>query len=146
MTARTWEASVARMMRGDTIADGSGYRWIYLPLHPRARRGFVQEHRIVCEAKVGRYLRSDELVHHVNEVKTDNRPENLEVMSQAEHNNHHHATTPDSVIVEMLHRGCLIPEILALGVGAHRICRIRREVGIPRRMVASRWAKAQVAA
>ncbi|HET8777943.1 MAG TPA: HNH endonuclease [Candidatus Limnocylindria bacterium] len=51
-------------------------------------------HRAVMELALGRPLRSDEHVHHINEVKTDNRPENLEVVSPAEHVRRHHLRYP----------------------------------------------------
>jgi len=39
--------------------------------------------------KAGRYLNHDEQVHHVNRVRDDDRPENLEIVSLAEHNRIH---------------------------------------------------------
>lgn len=42
-------------------------------------------HRLVAEAKLGRKLQADEIVHHLNGIVSDNRPENLLVCTQAEH-------------------------------------------------------------
>ena len=66
-----------------------GYVLVYAPGHPFAARNFVLEHRLVMEAHLGRYLTPDELVHHVNEKKDDNRLENLELTTHAEHARHH---------------------------------------------------------
>lgn len=43
------------------------------------------EHRAVAEAMIGRPIRSDEHVHHKDEDKHNNSPENLQVLSAREH-------------------------------------------------------------
>lgn len=43
------------------------------------------EHRIVAEKMIGRKLTSNDIVHHINRNVADNRPENLMVMTRAEH-------------------------------------------------------------
>jgi HNH endonuclease len=50
------------------------------PKHPRASRtGYVFEHILVIEQRLGRFLHEDESVHHLNGVRDDNREENLEL-------------------------------------------------------------------
>lgn len=67
--------------------EGSGYIRIKLPSHPRANiRGYVLEHIVVAEHKIGRPLKPGEEIHHINGNGTDNRPDNLMVCKdRAEH-------------------------------------------------------------
>lgn len=78
--------------KGGRIRGGHQRRyWMrHRPDHPAANSiGYVLEHRLIAEALIGRLLRDDEVVHHVNNDPSDNRPENLEVMTQGEHCRRH---------------------------------------------------------
>ena len=62
--------------------DTNGYRLVWAPGDPSSSRSngnWAPEHRLVMAETIGRPLRKNENVHHINGVKTDNRPENLEL-------------------------------------------------------------------
>jgi len=78
---------------GGKMMDSYGYVLIYSPGHPHPRMmngtKYVLEHRLVMEKHLGRYLTKDEVVHHINEIRDDNRIENLELMSRKKHQSYH---------------------------------------------------------
>lgn len=73
--------------KGGRVNQGQGYIWIYMPTHPFATQdGYILEHRLIVEQRIGRYLEKKEHIHHMNHVSWDNRSENLMIVSPAEHN------------------------------------------------------------
>ncbi len=57
----------------------NGYVWVYRDGKP------VAEHRTIMETLIGRPLRSDEDVHHIDENRGNNDPANLQLLTHAEH-------------------------------------------------------------
>ena len=53
-------------------------------------KNYRNESRVIVEKHMRRRLRSDEIVHHRNHNKKDNRIENLVIMTRAQHALHHH--------------------------------------------------------
>ena len=61
----------------------NGYKIIQYQCKP------IKEHRHFMEQHLGRKLLRKEVIHHVNGIKTDNRIENMKVISQSEHRKLH---------------------------------------------------------
>ena len=62
------------------------YRSLFVPDHHRAdKRGYVLEHIAVWENANGKQLPVGHNVHHLNGIKTDNRPQNLVAVTPKEH-------------------------------------------------------------
>lgn len=57
--------------------------------HPKSINNKYYEHILVVEKSIGRYLYDWESVHHINEIKNDNRLENLFLCSRKEHDKAH---------------------------------------------------------
>lgn len=94
---------------GNETMSSQGYVYERVGDHPFASRGRVFQHRLVIERMLAKsapthpfvvtvdgqpYLRPDIDVHHRNEVKTDNRPENLVACTKAAHKDMHAGKTP----------------------------------------------------
>lgn len=67
---------------GGKIVDKHGYILVKQNDHPNAdRHGYVREHRLVMEQKLGRLLLPTESVHHKDGNKANNHPDNLELFA-----------------------------------------------------------------
>lgn len=80
-------------MGKDRVLSGDG-RWM-IPAPPGYQgktyiKGiYVYEHRFLMEQKVGRLLSTNEVVHHINGNKLDNRIKNMQLKSRGGHTSHH---------------------------------------------------------
>lgn len=74
---------------GGRMVDKDGYIRTWSPDHPWPRKGYILEHVRVMELKIGRRIKGNECVHHINHNRKDNRIENLELMSKSEHSKLH---------------------------------------------------------
>jgi predicted Zn-ribbon and HTH transcriptional regulator len=74
--------------QGWKIQDG--YKLLLRPENPMADcKGYVREHRLVMAEHLGRPLTRTEVVHHINGKRSDNRIENLELLSRSQHASGH---------------------------------------------------------
>ena len=114
---------------GHTVAYG-GYIFELCPDHPKANPfGFVPQHRLVVERRLGRYLAPGQQVHHFDENKLNNDPSNLEVLTRSEHMRHHrkmdhaktHTPLTHDLVMEQLRLGGLKAAAKALGVHSDTI-------------------------
>lgn len=109
--------------------SGSGYmrlRWKIAPLT------YVEayEHRIVAGAK------GKQQVHHLNGVKHDNRPENLQVMAPGDHTRLHNTRVNASEVIRLYQSGLTTTEVgERLSVDPSQVSRILKANHIPTRPV-----------
>ena len=89
--------------KGGRRTDKDGYIIVHVPYHPFCDSdGYVREHRLVMEKQIKRFLLSQEVVHHLNELKADNRIENLQLMTKQEHDRHN--------AIERIEKGFRLPK------------------------------------
>jgi len=79
--------------RGGATIDGKGRVYVYRPSHPHANKwGYVYRYRAKMEKKLGRLLRSNEVIHHKDGNCSNDRLSNLELMTFSKHAKVHCAT------------------------------------------------------
>ena len=75
--------------KGGRVISSSGYIFTVYPEHCRAdSKGYVFEHILVWERVHNKPLPKGWVIHHLNGIKSDNRPENLVAMSRSRHANY----------------------------------------------------------
>lgn len=68
--------------KGGKLRAKEGYIYILKRNHPFAtKQGYILEHRFAMEKCLSRYLKPEEIVHHINGIVDDNRIENLRLFS-----------------------------------------------------------------
>ena len=81
-----WDGPNNGNWKGGKTTHTKGYIMIRDIAHPRSNpNGYVMEHIVVAEKKIGRRLAPHEVVHHIDLDKTNNKPDNLVVMDSGEH-------------------------------------------------------------
>jgi hypothetical protein len=83
-----------------SICKGAGNKYCRTePPHPRRNaKNLYPLHRVILENKLGRLLSYNEIAHHVDGDKTNDSPDNIELMLRGEHTTHHHKTAPPVVV------------------------------------------------
>lgn len=80
------------MFKGRTYSKG--YIYIYSPYHPFANSSnYVAEHRLIMEKYLKRFLKSEEVVHHINHIRDDNNIKNLHLCSNKKEHTKLHPET-----------------------------------------------------
>lgn len=70
--------------------ENFGYKMVRMIGHPRENaHGLVPVATLVMEQALERHLESNEVVHHINHIRDDNRIENLQLMDRHEHQSMH---------------------------------------------------------
>lgn len=75
------------------IHNNNGYIYVSMPEHPQANsKGYVGRAHLVAEKALGRMLntKKGEMTHHINEIKNDDRPQNILICLVGYHKSLHH--------------------------------------------------------
>ena len=90
--------------KGGKTKDINGYIITLKPDHPFAMAtGYISEHRIIAEKHLKRYLTSTEVIHHINKIRDDNRPENLFLFcGVGAHTSYHQSKTVHKLVSNII--------------------------------------------
>lgn len=83
--ATLYSGANSHMWKGGKRLD-NGYIMVLAPDHPRAPKdGYISEHSLVWEEYHHKSLPKGWVIHHLNGIRTDNRPSNLVAMTVKRH-------------------------------------------------------------
>ena len=81
-----WDGSVW----DEGFLGNRGYFYVYRPDHPKANHmGMVRRHHVVWWIVTGEVIESPYALHHINGIKNDDLPNNLEKVEHGEHTRIH---------------------------------------------------------
>lgn len=80
---------VKALPAGTTRSDQKGYIIIKVVDHPLWGTCWIRRNRLVLSEKLGRRLEPNEDAHHINEIKWDDDPDNLELKLHGQHSRDH---------------------------------------------------------
>lgn len=89
----------------------------------------IRLHCYVMECYLGRELTKDEVVHHINGIITDNRIENLQVISRADHVKIHHSEMKKKNFTAKTHHH-LTKEVVIGGLRTKTMLELSKELGV----------------
>jgi hypothetical protein len=83
------------------------YLYILVHGHPSAnKKGYVLAHRFIMEKFIGRFLKKDEVVHHIDGNMENNSIENLLLMTRGEHTRLHLLKYKNGHFIELICDNC----------------------------------------
>jgi hypothetical protein len=93
----------ANFKEGNLI-NSQGYILELCKDHPKANRhGYVQQHRLIVERHIGRYLKNEELIHHIDGNKQNNDISNLYLFESNSSHAKYHLAERTGVIEKITH-------------------------------------------
>lgn len=82
-----WKNNISKSKMGKGLGISKKPRG-YIEITMGEHKGRL-EHIVIMERLIGRRLMANECVHHIDKVKHNNSPDNLQLMTRSEHASHH---------------------------------------------------------